>query len=188
MIQYTASFTDLYQLSMAQVFFETGRKNETAVFDYFFRKLPFDGVYKLTDYNGKPSIKLSEYIKKISIPGKKQVYRIEDDKGRWIGADVVALRDENHVENMYDPFDPMKSLVIKNCNKLPLLGRVMENGKRTISKKSPAEIADFTHDQIRKLPEEHKRFENPHIYKVGLSEELHALRNRLIQENKKEAL
>ncbi|MDZ7847017.1 MAG: nicotinate phosphoribosyltransferase [Owenweeksia sp.] len=45
MIHYTGTFTDLYQLSMAQVYFQTGRHNETAVFDYFFRKLPFKGGY-----------------------------------------------------------------------------------------------------------------------------------------------
>ena len=43
----TGSYTDLYQITMAQVYYLTGRQNETAVFDYFFRKLPFEGGYAI---------------------------------------------------------------------------------------------------------------------------------------------
>ena len=45
MINYTGTYTDKYQLTMAQVYFLKGNKNHAAVFDYFFRKLPFDGGY-----------------------------------------------------------------------------------------------------------------------------------------------
>ena len=45
MINYTATYTDHYQLTMSQVYFLKGQKETRAVFDYFFRKLPFDGGY-----------------------------------------------------------------------------------------------------------------------------------------------
>ncbi|MCL9683857.1 nicotinate phosphoribosyltransferase [Legionella maioricensis] len=45
MFNYTGTYTDLYQLKMAQVYFLKERKNHEAVFDYFFRKLPFEGGY-----------------------------------------------------------------------------------------------------------------------------------------------
>lgn len=147
-----------------------------------------DGVYKLSEYNGQPCIKLSENTNKITIPGKKQVFRMEDDKGRWIGADVVAMRNEDALERMYAPFNPMKSLSLHKCRKQPILTRVMENGRRTVAKRPLAEIAEFTQIQLQKLSDEYKRFDNPHIYKVGLSEALNALRNQLIQKHKKEAL
>src|SRR6056297_3497200 len=38
-------YTDQYQLAMSQAYFLNGMHNEKAVFDYFFRKLPFDGGY-----------------------------------------------------------------------------------------------------------------------------------------------
>ncbi len=145
-----------------------------------------DGVYKLSEYDGKPSIKLSETIQKITVPGKKQVFRVTNNNGVWIGADVVAFRDEDTVEKMYAPFDPTKSLNLKNCQKSPLMAGVMENGKRVNSKKSLEEIAAFTQNQLQKLPNEYKRFDNPHIYKVGLSESLHRLRTQLIKNHKKE--
>src|SRR5690606_1997395 len=36
---------DLYQLSMAQVYFLKGKSEDEAVFDYFFRKIPFEGGF-----------------------------------------------------------------------------------------------------------------------------------------------
>lgn len=44
MFDFTGSYTDQYQLTMAQVYFLKGHTN-TAVFDYFFRKLPFNSGY-----------------------------------------------------------------------------------------------------------------------------------------------
>jgi len=41
----TATYTDLYQLSMGHVYVSNGHHTQEAVFDYFFRKLPFDGGY-----------------------------------------------------------------------------------------------------------------------------------------------
>ncbi|MFW6310157.1 MAG: nicotinate phosphoribosyltransferase, partial [Prolixibacteraceae bacterium] len=45
MIDFTATYTDQYQLSMALVYFRQGKAEDRAIFDYFFRKLPFDGGY-----------------------------------------------------------------------------------------------------------------------------------------------
>jgi len=45
MFDYTATYTDLYQITMSQVYFHKGLQDETAIFDYFFRKLPFEGGY-----------------------------------------------------------------------------------------------------------------------------------------------
>src|SRR5688500_2385678 len=43
----TATYTDLYQISMSQVYYLTGKSRQEAVFDYFFRKLPFGGGYAI---------------------------------------------------------------------------------------------------------------------------------------------
>src|SRR6056297_2141278 len=47
MIDYSATYTDQYELTMGQVYFHKGQKNDTAIFDYFFRKLPFKGGYAI---------------------------------------------------------------------------------------------------------------------------------------------
>lgn len=40
-------YTDFYELTMAQAFFYEGKKEELAVFDYFYRDNPFNGGYVL---------------------------------------------------------------------------------------------------------------------------------------------
>jgi len=143
-----------------------------------------DGVYKLAYANGKPRIKLSENIAKTTLPDRKQVFRLKDEKGNWTGADLVALEDEKDPEHMFHPFDPGKSMHVKHFEKEPLLDKVMEKGKRTTGKKTIREIADYSTFRLAKLPEEYKRFSNPHIYKVGISDGLHQMREALIRENR----
>ena len=38
-------FTDYYELLMAQGYLLAGREDERAAFDYYFRKIPFEGGY-----------------------------------------------------------------------------------------------------------------------------------------------
>ena len=47
MLDFSATYTDQYQLAMAQVYFKKGQKDYTAIFDYYFRKLPFNGGYAI---------------------------------------------------------------------------------------------------------------------------------------------
>jgi len=144
-----------------------------------------DGVYKLAMANGKPRIKLSENISKITLPQRKQVFRICDSEDNFIGADAITLAEEQDVEIMYHPLYPLKSLSLARYKKEPLLHRVMENGKPVNKPKTLKEIADYSLERLSKLPSEYKRFDNPHIYKVGISKKLESERNRLIEEFKK---
>ena len=144
-----------------------------------------DGVYKLSFANGKPRIKLSENVSKITLPHRKQVYRILDNDDKLIGADVVTLADEQDVEIMHHPLYPLKSLSVKKYNKEPLLQKVMENGVRLSKPHSLSEIAQYSRERLKNLPEEYKRFNYPHVYKVGLSDKLQNERDRLIEEYKK---
>ena len=144
-----------------------------------------DGVYKLAFANGKPRIKLSENISKITLPHQKQVYRISENDGRFIGADAVTIAGESDPGVMYHPLYPLKSLSLTRFAKEPLLFKVMENGRRVNQPESLNEIARFTNQQLEKLPDEYKRFDNPHIYKVGISSKLQSERDMLINEYKK---
>lgn len=143
-----------------------------------------DGVYKLAFSAGKPRIKLSETISKITLPHKKQVYRLFDEKGNFWGADVVTLEEEKDPSIMYHPFDPLKSSVIKERKKEALLQKVMENGQILVPPKPLPAIAEYAQKRLNLLPKEYKRFFNPHIYKVGISEKLRDERNKLIEEHK----
>ena len=143
-----------------------------------------DGVYKLSEYNGQPRIKLSENFIKISLPSKKQVYRMIDQNGMFYGADAIGLASEEKLTQMFHPFDGNKSLDLHNFQHEALLNEVMVGGKRTIEKRTVAEIAEYTKTRLALLPEEYKRFQNPHNYKIGLSGSLKAKRDELINEHK----
>lgn len=143
-----------------------------------------DGVYKLSYFRNKPRIKLSETISKVTLPHKKQVHRLLDDSGNFLGADIVCMTEEKDPEMMYHPYDPLKFRFVGNVEKEELLSLVMEDQKRSSKKKSIQEIKEFSRERLAKLPPEYKRFFNPHLYKVGISEKLRDERNALIAEHK----
>lgn len=143
-----------------------------------------DGVYKLSEYNGEPRIKLSENIVKVSLPFKKQVFRVLDSNHMFYGADAVTLSSETDFSEILHPFDNTKSLDLKNLNLEPLLEKVMENGKKVLGAKSVSEIAAFSQSRLAQLPEEYKRFQNPHRYKIGLSIKLKQERDILVAKHK----
>ncbi|PKD43867.1 nicotinate phosphoribosyltransferase [Rhodohalobacter barkolensis] len=143
-----------------------------------------DGVYKLSYANEEPRLKLSETVSKINLPGKKQVYRLFNEDGSFYGGEVVALADEDDFDIMVHPSDPKQSRILTEFTKEPLLEKVVENGKRISIPRATDEIAEFSRQQLEKLPKEFKRFDNPHAYKVGLTKKLKELRDSLVHRHK----
>ena len=144
-----------------------------------------DGVYKLSFMDGKPRIKLSENLKKTTLPNKKQVYRILTEEGTFFGADAITIHDESQPELMYHPYEPDKVLQLLGLRQETLLHKVMENGSMVGTPEKLAEISSYCQLRLAKLPEEYKRFYNPHIYKVGISSKLQDERNALRTQYKK---
>jgi len=140
-----------------------------------------DGVFKLAFSAGKPRIKISESIIKVTLPHRKQVFRMKDQNGRCIGADVIGIYGEDQIQQMYHPFEPYKSMSLKDYQQEPLLQLVMENGKVLLEKRSLSQIASYSMSRLAELPIEYKRFNNPHIYKIGISERLQDERDQLIK-------
>ena len=137
-----------------------------------------DGVYKLSEIGGVARLKLSENIQKVTLPGMKQVYRYTDETDSFV-ADAIALNEEPVPSIMVHPYDIEKSKPLDTKMAAPLLNKIMDNGKSLLANNEPADIAQFVKKRLQQLPEEHKRFNNPHIYKVGISEPLHELRSEL---------
>ena len=137
-----------------------------------------DGVYKLSEINGEPKLKLSENIQKVTLPGIKQVYRFTDDSGAFV-ADAIGLEKDQVPTKMIHPYDVEKSMNLDTKMATPLLNNVMVNGESLLEDDRPEDVAQFVRKRLKQLPEEHKRFNNPHIYKVGISEPLHQLRSDL---------
>lgn len=107
-----------------------------------------------------------------------------DKNGMFYGADAVAIYDEENVARMEHSFDANKSLELTRFEHEPLLQKVMENGKKVMPSRTVSEIAEYSKSRLLKLPDEYKRFQNPHIYKIGLSTHLKQERDRLVKKHK----
>ncbi|MCW8869992.1 MAG: nicotinate phosphoribosyltransferase [Proteobacteria bacterium] len=140
-----------------------------------------DGVYKLAYFNDRPRIKLSENIQKMTLPGHKQVYRMTDSQGHFIGADVITLHDEATPSTMLHPYEPFKSMDLSTLTAKPLLKVVMRDGQRCDNAPTLTEIARHVQSQMALLPMDYRRFDNPHQYKVGISPALKNQRDELAQ-------
>jgi nicotinate phosphoribosyltransferase len=114
-----------------------------------------DVIYKLcetmtSDGSFSPIMKLSK--DKITLPGRKQVYRFKNKDGSF-GKDIIALADES-VEGE------------------PLLVKVMEKGKLIYHLPSLNEIRATAKENLSKLPEEYKVLTGAPVYPVQLSRNL----------------
>jgi nicotinate phosphoribosyltransferase len=140
-----------------------------------------DGVYKLSKYDSKPKIKISENIEKVLIPGIKKLFRYYNSENKFY-ADAVVGIEEDDINIMIHPHQSAKRLMLKGLRREELMSCVMQEGKILYDKLTPYEIADYAAQRLLLLPDEHKRFEYPHIYKVGFSASLLKVRDELINE------
>ncbi|MBQ9757960.1 MAG: nicotinate phosphoribosyltransferase [Clostridia bacterium] len=150
----------------------------------------FGGVYKLValEKNGDiiPKIKVSENIAKITNPCFKKVYRLfANDTGKAI-ADVITLAEEKiDSSKEYEIFDPQntwKRKKISDFTAVELQVPVFEKGKCVYKSPSLKEIREHCEEQLEKIWDEVKRFENPHEYYVDLSQKLWNIKYKLLAE------
>ena len=139
-----------------------------------------DGVYKLVENNNKPCLKISDNVEKMTLPGRKKVVRYLDKEGKFF-RDGILLIDEENTDKIYHPFHSHKTTELQNCTAEVLNKLVMDNGKILIEEQSPSEINAYLKKRFAQLPDEHKRFISPHIYKVGVSEKVLNLKNEMLK-------
>lgn len=140
-----------------------------------------DGVYKLAEAGDEARIKVSESLGKTTLPGRKQVHRFFNGDGQFAGIDGVVTLNEAVPARLIHPFEPHKSLTCADLASEPLLQPVMQRGQRVAAGRSVEDIRAFAAGRLALLPPEYRRFENPHTYKIGISETLHRERETLRQ-------
>ena len=125
-----------------------------------------DAVYKLSGKieNGTfvPAMKLSKG--KITLPGKKQVFRQMDQNGKY-AKDVIGLEDEK-IEG--------QSLLVK----------VMEKGNITHDLPTLEAIRNFTLQNLSELPDRYKKLTRTPSYPVELSPQLMKIKKKLTNQIK----
>ena len=138
-----------------------------------------DGVYKLSESDGKPRMKTTDSHEKMTLPGRKKIFRILNRDDMFY-ADAITLVEEMNIGLIQHPFISRKHIDVSHMKKEELLIKVLDSGRRILASRKPGEIAQYVQERLKQLPEEHKRFENPHAYKVGISEKLLILRDKIV--------
>lgn len=146
------------------------------------------GVYKLSAIRDEAGawqhrIKLSEQAAKISTPGVHQVRRFTQD-GLFV-ADMIL--DESAAappsRTMVDPLDPTRRRSFPDAMAHEdLLVPVFRAGQRVYERPSIHASRERAAAQVASLHPSIRRFDHPHGYPVGLEQDLHALRTRLVLE------
>ena len=151
------------------------------------------GVYKLSaEYVGGrvvPKIKKSENPIKVTNPGVKKIFRIFDNETGRALADLIALEHETIDECMpleiFDPIDTWKRKTITNFHVRELLVPLFRDGKRVYDLPALREICDYARQELSAFWDTYRRLNNPHVYKVDLSQELYDLKQQLLHEAEK---
>ncbi len=153
----------------------------------------FGGVYKLAavEKDGViiPKIKISENAEKITNPHFKKVFRLYSNETGKAIADVVALHDENIDESqpflLFDPVHVWKKKWVENFTAVPICKQIFDKGKLVYDLPPIQKIKSFCAEEVGKLWDEVKRFENPHRYYVDLSKQLWEIKQDLLNEANK---
>ena len=149
----------------------------------------FGGVYKLVAISDGgeyiPKIKLSESVEKITTPHFKKLYRIYDKIGGSAIADYVTLYNEKVTGDsitIFDPVETWKKTRLTNVTFRELLVPVFQGGKCVYESPGLNEIRQYCADEVDKLWDEVKRFENPHRHYVDLSKNLWQIKTDLLSQ------
>lgn len=147
------------------------------------------GVYKLSAIENSygeliPKMKISNTYEKMTNPGLKKLVRIYNKATLKAEADLIMLHDEKIDESapltIFHPEQTWKKMTFTDYYVKDLMIKVISSGKLCYNLPSLKEIMTCSASSINEFEEEYKRIDNPHIYKVDLSEQLYDLKNKLL--------
>ena len=152
----------------------------------------FGGVYKLVAVENdagevQPKIKISENVGKITNPHYKKLYRFfGNDTGKAI-ADYMCVYDESVDDSkdmeIFDPEATWKTKTVYNFTAKELQVPIFVGGELVYQCPSLQEVRSYCLEQVDKLWDEVKRFDNPHTYYVDLSQKLWDIKYGLLKKN-----
>ena len=150
------------------------------------------GVYKLSaiiDEDGlvTPKIKISDNSEKITNPGFKNIYRVYDKKTGKAEADCIFLRDEDDVDiskplTLTHQKERWKTITFDNYEVRKLQEDIIKDGKLVYKMPSLKEIKAYAKRELDSFWDEYKRIDQPHVYKVDLSEPLFELKTSMLND------
>ncbi len=147
------------------------------------------GVYKLAAvYSGGkeiPKIKVSDNSAKITNPGFKTIYRIYDKETGKAEADLIALRsetiDDSKPLTIFHPLETWKKTTFTQYVMREIVIPVIKSGKLVYKFPSLKEVAEYCDKELSTFWDEYRRLDQPHIYKVDLSQKLYDLKTEMLE-------
>lgn len=142
-------------------------------------------VFKLVEIKGQPRMKLSEDVAKVSIPCKKECYRLYGKEGYPLVDILTGENEEPPKEGdkilCRHPFNESKraNVVPTRVEKLYKCYWSGNSGKQCETLPTLEEIRKRCKKQLAEMRPDHMRELNPTPYKVSVSEELYKLSHDL---------
>ena len=149
------------------------------------------GVYKMSaviekDGTVTPKIKLSDNTAKITNPAFKSLYRLYDKENGMAIADLITVKgeevDEEKPLTLFHPVETWKRYEVENFRAEELLHLIVKDGKAVYTFPKLQEIQAYSKGELEKFWEEYLRLDMPQVYKVDLSDKLHTLKIKMIDE------
>lgn len=134
-------------------------------------------VYKMVEINGHARIKISQELDKMSLPGKKNVYRLFGAQGDAL-IDLMISSDEPEPQTgqrvlCRHPFDRSKRSYVVPQKVESLLQLYWHKGKIIRQLPSIRDIKETVQKSLGLLRPDVKRYLNPTPYKIAVSEHLY---------------
>lgn len=135
------------------------------------------GVYKLAalrnaDGEWEYKLKLSEQLAKISTPGIQQVRRFYNEKGFL--ADMIYSEEKTVSHTLIDPQDATRRKTMAPDTAFQdLLVPIFREGQLVYQQPDLRSIQQQAAYQVKQLHETTRRLLNPHVYPVGLEQNLY---------------
>ncbi|MHB1131800.1 MAG: nicotinate phosphoribosyltransferase [Chloroflexota bacterium] len=141
------------------------------------------GVYKLVEVDGHARIKLSQDIGKVTIPGRKDAYRLFAADGSPVVDLMTQVGETAPLPGKRilcrHPFDETKRAYVTPSAVQPLHSLVWDGQPVEGSTRPLPEIRQYVLDQLKVLRPDHLRVLNPTPYKVSVSERLYEFSHEL---------
>jgi nicotinate phosphoribosyltransferase len=145
------------------------------------------GVFKMVEINGRARIKLSHDVAKVTIPGKKEAYRLYGENGNAL-IDLLQISSEAAPEVgkkvlCRHPFQEAKRAFVIPSKVEPLLQLYWKDGEICQPLPNMQEIKEQVVNSLKILRPDIRRTLNPTPYKVSVSDNLYHYLHNLWLEN-----
>uniref|UniRef100_A0A146L4K1 Nicotinate phosphoribosyltransferase n=1 Tax=Lygus hesperus TaxID=30085 RepID=A0A146L4K1_LYGHE len=134
-------------------------------------------VYKLVEINGTPRIKLSQDVVKVTMPGRKNAYRLYGADGHAL-IDLLQKSEESPPEVgvrvlCRHPFQESKRAYVIPTRVEPLYKEYWSKGAVRVQLPTLDEIRQRVQSSLQTIRQDIKRNLNPTPYKVSVSDDLY---------------